>query len=68
VDQFIYSESGCTGDNEGSAITRAILEYPFALCEDVYVDEEFFYSIHTIVLLGPYPTYREAEYHRGDPV
>jgi hypothetical protein len=68
VDQFIYAGHGCTGTYEGSAITRAILEYPYPECDDVYIDGEFFYSLHTVTLLGPYPSYEEAELHRGDPV
>ena len=68
VDQFIYAGHGCTGTYEGSAITRAILEYPYPECDDVYIDGEFFYSLHTVTLLGPYPSYGEAELHRGDPV
>ena len=68
VDQFIYSDANCTGDNEGLALSRVIVEYPYHECQDVYDGNSFMYSLHTVFLLGPYPTYEEAEYHRADPV
>ena len=68
VDQFIYSGPYCTGEFEGTAMVRMILEYPYPSCEDVIDGDEFLYSLKTKTLLEPYPTFAEAELHRGDEI